>query len=304
MTTFPRDFARTMQEVYGAAGVEWLDRLPSLLAYCEERWSLTAMPPFAPLSYNYVAPARLSDGRDIVLKVGFPSPELIAEMEALRLYEGRGIAQLLDFDRDRGLLLLERLKPGTPLARLGDDEQATSIAAHVMGELWRPAPPEHPFPTAAVWAAGLGRLRERFGGASGPFPAILVDEAERLFNELLASTSEQALLHGDLHHDNILAAEREPWLAIDPKGLVGEPAYEVGALMRNQLPQPLAGPEVKRFLARRLDQLAEELRLERARLHGWSLAQAVLSAWWSFEDHGYGWEPAIALAELLSEMRA
>ncbi len=304
MIIIPPDFARTMQEVYGAVVVDWLDQLAELIAYCEERWSLGVMPPFAPLSYNYVAPARLSDGRDIVLKVGFPSRELITELEALRLYDGHGISQLLDADSDKGILLVERLKPGTPLSHLTDDEQATSIAAHVMRRLWRPAPPEHPFPTVARWAAGLGRLREHFGGSTGPFPAALVGEAERLFTELLASASEQALLHGDLHHDNILAAEREPWLAIDPKGLVGESAYEVGALMRNQLPQPLAGSEARRFLARRLDQLAEELGLERARLHGWSLAQAVLSAWWSFEDHGYGWEPAIALAELLAETPA
>ena len=302
MTDIPPDFARTMQEVHGPAGSEWLDRLPDLLAHCEQRWWLAVMPPFA-LSYNYVAPAGREDGSGVVLKVGYPSQELMAEIEALRLYDGRGIVRLIDADRERGVLLLERLSPGTPLSRLADDEQATSIAAGVMRQLWRPAPPEHSFPTAARWALGLGRLREHFGGTTGPFPARLVEQAESLFAELLASASEQALLHGDLHHDNILAAEREPWLAIDPKGLVGEPAYEVGALMRNQLPKPLAGEFARRFLSRRLDQLAEELGLERARLHGWSLAQAVLSAWWSFEDHGHGWEPAIALAEILSGMQ-
>jgi streptomycin 6-kinase len=109
-----------MQEVYGAAGVEWLQQLPALLAECEQRWSLTIMPPFAPLSYNYVAPARLPDGRDIVLKVGFPSAELVSEMEALRLYDGHGIARLLDSDRERGVLLLERLNPGTMLSNLTD----------------------------------------------------------------------------------------------------------------------------------------------------------------------------------------
>jgi streptomycin 6-kinase len=304
MNLIPPDFARTMQEVHGAAGVEWVHRLPTLIAECERRWSLTVMPPFAPLSYNYVAPAIRADGSQVVLKVGFPSHELLTETEALRLYDGHGIAQLLDSDRDRGILLLERLSPGTMLSRLTDDVQAISIAAQMMRQLWRPVPPEHPFPTVAKWVAGLGRLRAHFGGTTGPFPARLVEEAERLFTELLSSMSEQVLLHGDLHHDNILAAERRPWLAIDPKGVVGEPAYEVGALMRNQLPQPLAGPKASRFIARRLDQLAEELELDRARLHDWTLAQAVLSAWWSIEDHGYGGESAIALAQVLSEMRA
>ncbi|MDQ3930062.1 MAG: aminoglycoside phosphotransferase family protein [Chloroflexota bacterium] len=303
MNPIPLDFARTMQEVYGAAGIEWLDQLPDLLAYCEQRWSLTIMLPFA-LSYNYVAPAVGSDGTEVVLKVGYPSAELLSEMEALRLYKGHGIAHLLDSDRQRGILLLERLKPGTPLFTLKDDEQSTSIAAHVMRQLWRPVPQDHPFPTVAKWARGLERLRVHFGGGTGHFPAKLVEQAEALFTDLLASTSEQVLLHGDLHHGNILSAEREPWLAIDPKGIVGEAAYEVGAFMRNQLPEPLAGPEAQRFVARRLDQFSEELGIDRARLHGWTLAQAILSAWWSIEDHGYGWEPMTALAQLLSDMPA
>src|SRR5207245_1532988 len=132
-------------------------------------------------------------------------------------------------------------------------------------------------------------------------PADLVEEAERLFAELIPSMAEPpVLLHGDLHHENIVSAERQPWLALDPKGLVGEPAYEVGALLRNQLPEPLDVPETSRILARRIDQLSEELGFERSRLRDWGLAQAVLSAWWSYEDHGYGWEPAITCAELLA----
>jgi len=105
------------------------------------------------------------------------------------------------------------------------------------------------------------------------------------------------LLHGDLHHENILAATRQPWLAIDPKGIVGEPAYEVGALLRNRLD---AAPDLRPLQARRLDQLAEALQLDRQRLLSWSVAQAVLSAWWSYEDHGRGWEPMIAYAEVLA----
>lgn len=299
----PSDFARTMREVYGEAGIKWLARLPAIIAECERRWSLATLSPFPRLSYNYVAPAVLADGRDAVLKVGYPGPELMCEMEALRLYDGHGIVQLLHADREHGAMLLERLKPGTPLAGIEDDEEATSIAARVMRQLWRPVPSDHPFPTVAKWAAGLGRLRERFGGTTGPLPKALVEEAETLFTELIASMDEVVLLHGDLHHENIVAAERQLWLALDPKGLVGEPAYEVGVLLRNQLPEPLTQPEASRTLARRVDQLAEELGLDRERLIGWGLAQAVLSAWWSIEDHGYGWEPAMAVAEALAGIR-
>lgn len=302
----PDDFARTIVEVHGAAaGVEWLGRLPTILADCEQRWSLEVLPPFAPLSYNYVAPAVRADGTDVVVKVGVPHPELLTEIEALRLYDGRGAVQLLDAVPDRGALLLERLEPGTPLASLPDDERATSIAAQVMRHLWRPVPPEHPFPSVAERAAGLEELRDHFGGASGPFPATLVETAETLFAELIGSMAEPVLLHGDLHHQNILAAERRPWLAIDCKGLAGEPAYEAAALLlHNSMPQLLAAPQPGRVLARRVDLLAEELGLDRARLSGWGLAQAVLAAWQTFDDHGRGWEPWVACAELLDALRA
>jgi streptomycin 6-kinase len=307
----PDGLARTVVELYGKAGAEWLDRLPSIIADCARRWSLTILPPFEPLSYNYVAPAvrtcprpvlPRAPGTDVVLKVGVPNPELLTEIAALQLYGGRGAVQLLEADPGQGALLLERLKPGTPLSSLADDEQATSIAAQVMQQLWPPVPAEHPFPTVARWAAGLQRLRDRFAGRTGPFPAHLVEMAEGLLAELIGSMAQPALLHGDLHHDNIRSAERQPWLALDPKGVVGEPAYEVGALLRNPMPQLLAAPHPGRVLARRVDQLAEELGFDRSRIVGWGLYQAVLSAWWSLEDHGHGWEWGIACAELLAKL--
>ena len=298
----PDKFARTMTELHGEAGAEWLDNLPSLVADFAGRWSLNVLPPFEPLSYNYVAPALRADGTDVVLKVGVPNPELLTEIEALRLYAGRGIVQILEADPDRGALLLERLKPGTPLSTLADDERATSIAAQVMRQLWRPVPAEHPFPSLAKWTAGMQRLRDHFEGGTGPFPTPLVEMAETLFAELIDSMAQPVLLHGDLHHDNILSAQRQPWLALDPKGIVGEPAYEVGALLHNPRPQLLAAPHPGRVLARRVDQLAAELEFDRSRIVGWGLAQAVLSAWWSFEDHGHGWEWAIACAKLLARL--
>ena len=188
------------------------------------------------------------------------------------------------------------------LSTVTDDEEATAIAAGVMRALWRPLPVEHPFPTVAQWGQGFARLRRHYGGGTGPFPSALVAEAERLFVALDASAAAPVVLHGDLHHYNILAAGARGWRAIDPKGLAGEPAYEIGAYLRNGLPEPLPNPEAARLTARRVKQFAAELGVDRARVQGWGLAQAVLSAWWSVEDHGYGWEPMVALAELLAAM--
>jgi streptomycin 6-kinase len=196
-------------------------------------------------------------------------------------------------------LLLERLSPGTMLSTLENDEQATTIAVTVMQQLWRPVPTQHSFPSTAKWAAGLQRLRVQFDGGYGPFPPQLVETAEALFADLFASQDTTCLLHGDLHHYNILRAEREPWLAIDPKGVTGEPAYEVGALLRNPWPGLLEGTDPERVLSRRVDQLAEELSLDRQRLLMWGTAQAVLSAWWNYEDFQGGYEWALECARIL-----
>jgi streptomycin 6-kinase len=168
-----------------------------------------------------------------------------------------------------------------------------------MRRLWRPAPAGHSFPALADWFAGLAELRQEFEGGTGPFDTRLVEAAESAASELLASTTQPMLLHGDLHHYNILAAEREPWLAIDPKGIVGDPAYETGAFLYNVLPDNREPRELRRLIARRVDQLAEEIPLDRQRVLGWGIAQAVLSGWWSYEDSGYGWEEVMEVAAVL-----
>ncbi len=285
MHGLPDGFTRQISATFGAAGVAWLARLPATIADCERRWGATFLPPFDNLTFSYVAPVTLPGGATAVAKLGVPSSELTAAIAAHRLYDGVGCARLLDADAASGLLLLEHLRPGTMLSALPDDEEATVIAAETMRCLWRPVPDEHPFPTVADWFVGLQELRDEFGGGTGPFPARLIEEAERLAADLLPSQATPVVLHGDLHHFNILAAERQPWLAIDPKGVVGEPAYEVGALLRN--PRGLVfETRAPAVLARRLDLLSRELGLERARLRAWAVAQAVLSAWWGYEDNG------------------
>jgi streptomycin 6-kinase len=301
-TEYRHDFQRTIVNLYGDRGSAWLQRLPSLIARCEARWSISVEAPLPDLTYNYVAPATGPDGAARILKLGVPNPELLSEIDALRVYDGRGCVRLVAWDREQGALLLERLMPGTPLSKLcpEDDERATSIAAGVMRALWRPAPPAHDFPTVGRWAAGFQRLRSRFGGGSGPLPEARVLRAEQIFGDLLASPAGAVLLHGDLHHDNILDAGDGRWRAIDPKGVVGEPAYEVGALLRNPFPALLSWPHPGRFLARRLDQLSAELELDRQRLLDWALAQAVLSAWWCLEDGVPCLDGMLACADLLA----
>jgi streptomycin 6-kinase len=297
----PPAFARRMAEMFGDDGRRWLARLPARLDDYAQRWSLRLLPPFAELSYNYVLPVIQANGETAVLKIGYPRPELTREIAALRLYDGRGMVNLLAADTLGGAMLLERAQPGTMLLDWQDDEAATRVAAQVMAELWRPLPADHNFQPVTDWLDGLAALRREFAGGSGPFPPRLVALAEKLSADLLATAAAPVLLHGDLHHYNILAAQRQPWLAIDPKGVYGEPAYDVGAWLRNPL-DLWQWPQVGQLLARRVAIFSEMLSLDRQRLVGWGVAQAVLSAWWSYEDHGHGWETAVTCAERLAEL--
>jgi streptomycin 6-kinase len=299
----PDGFAQTVRDVFGDEGMSWLQQLPAIIDGCVRDWDIQVGPPFG-LTYNYVAAARCADGSQAVLKLGFPGDEALRrEVAALRLAGGRGTAQLLQADVDRGAILLEHLVPGTPLRNLvaADDEAATATAAQVMQQLWQPVPAGHLFPTVADWGRGFARHRAAFGGGSGPVPAARLAKAERLFAELCASMATRVVLHGDLHHDNILAAEREPWLAIDPKGLVGEPACEPAAVLRNPI-ELLALSNRKRMLARRIEVFAAVLGLERERIVAWGFAQAVLAAIWRIEVRDKNWKHWVSCADFLADV--
>lgn len=238
----------------------------------------------------------------MVLKLGIPNREPLTEMHALQIYAGRGMVKLLEADFEEQVFLLERIRPGVELVNLEDDDKRTRIACQVMKQLWTPAPADRPFLTVENWTAGFSKLRPHYNGATGPFPANLVEAADEIFADLIPSQMDRVLLHGDLHHWNILSATRQPWLALDPKGVVGEREYEIGALLRNPDLDHYNRVELKKIQDRRIAILVEMLGFERQRLLGWGTAQAVLSAWWSVEDHGDFWQKALLCAEVLYEL--
>ena len=298
--TVSKEFADRIAAAFGSDGEEWLAGLPAKLQEISRKWSLTIQPPFEGMAYNYVAPVIRGDGGRAVLKVGVPNPELQTEMEALRIFDGQWMVKLLAADSVAGAMLLERLDPGRPIVELGDDRRATPAACQVMLELPRPSSGDGPFPTLADWAKGFDRLRSEFDGGTGPFPQRLVERAESDLRELLKSSNKPTLLHGDLHHWNILSARRAPWLAIDPKGLIGEPEYETGAWLRNPLPALLKSTEARQVIKRRIDQFSMELEFDRERILAWGIYQAVLAGWWSYGEGDQDWKKWVAIAELIA----
>lgn len=303
----PGYFAQFITGYWSEDGAAWLRDLPALLAeYCA-RWSLTLLAPFPGLTFNYVAPVTRADGAPAVLKAGVPRDEIETEIAALRLCDGGGMVRLLEADAPRGVMLLERALPGEPLSRMEDDDQATVIAADVMRAIWRPIPDPSPFPTVAGWLRAFERVRAMFEGGSGLLPEAALARAEALGRDLLASTPAQPmLLHGDLHHDNIVSAQRMPWLVIDPKGVTGDPCYEVGAFLSNPYERIMAWDpsEWPARMARRVDILTERLGFPRERIVAWGVTYATLSAAWGVEDgeDDARWPDRIARADALAAL--
>jgi streptomycin 6-kinase len=297
----PERFIAAITGSWPVEGPRFLARLPALIREYEAKWNLRALAPYA-LSYNYVAPAIRADGAAVVLKLGVPNPELTAEIEALRLYDGRGAARLLAAEPEAGALLLERVLPGEPLAELQDDDLATLIAAEKMAELWRPLPPEHTFPDLCRWTRSLTEYAAREAQQPDPLPRALISSAIAVRDDLLAAPETPVLIHGDFHHFNVLRAEREPWLAIDPKGVAAERGFEVGPLLYNPFEDLAAQPDLARLTARRLDILSERLGLDRQRLIACGFTGAMLSACWSVEEGDAMLPGAVRLAEVLARM--
>lgn len=255
-------------------------------------WELRDLEPIPHPSCNYVAFARHRDN-DVVVKIG---KDLEGEMAALRLYNGQGAVRLLK-ETDT-MFLMERAKPGHMLSSLKEDEQATAIAIEIMRSLWKPVPNERaPFTQLSDWFKGFEALRAHFGGTTGPLDCKLVERAESASTDLLKENFAPMLIHGDLHHFNILSSERG-WIAIDPKGVIGPSAYEVGPFLLNPNDKP--SEELARLIDRRIAILTEGLEIERERICEWAIAHAVLSAWWGIEDHT-GWERAMTCAAIIAQ---
>ena len=241
-----------------------------MIEECADEWSLTNVEPFEPAHLSYVAGVVRDDGSRAVLKVNFPDAESEHEPDALAHWNGNGAVRLFAQDPSRRALLIERCEPGTRLWDL-DEDAAITIAIDVLRELRR-APPQHiPFrrlaDEAARWRVELELLRDPLGR---PFERALLDTALAYLDELAPTQTEEVVCHQDFHGGNVLLSERG-WLVIDPKPLLGEPAFDAASLLRDRRP---VDPDT---VCARLDRVARELGLDRERMRGWGIVHAL--AW-------------------------
>jgi streptomycin 6-kinase len=293
-----KQFKQRILAVGGQAAQQWLDELPRLIEELSARWQLRLGEPFAAMAYNYVAPASRVDGSAVVLKISPPAGEYADQALALRSFAGRGVSLLLEDWPEKQAMLIERLQPGHFIFDLEDDEVATREAAKVMRQMWTEPPAQNNLSTVRGWGEGFKRVRELSKMGKESFPQELLDRAEGVYFDLLSSNGPDRLLHGDFHHWNLISAQRQPWLAIDPKGLVGEAEYDLGAWLRNAFPADESIESLKAYTTRRINQFSAELGFDRQRVRAWGYSQSVLSAAWDYEVDLPEWRAGIKIAEL------
>ncbi|NML51750.1 phosphotransferase [Streptomyces sp. R302] len=283
MIDVPEEFVRGTVGREGAVGSTWLAELPVIVGELLERWRCVPDGEVMHGGVGVIVPVRRRSGESAVVKVSFPHPGNVREPDAFVAWRGRGAVMLHERDDERFAMLLERVRT-TTLAEVEDGDEVAAVAGRLNRRLAVPAPP------------GLPRLREQVGAwetqlredaqeLPHAMPPRVLDAAVETVREL-GLDQPDTLVHGDLHARNILRADREPWLAVDPKGYAGDPAYDAGTLLKSRALTLLEADDLRRSADRVLDVFAEAAELDRERVRRWAQFHAVQAAFWG-RRHGF-----------------
>ena len=265
----------TLSGVEDAA--EWIADLPELIAAVRDEYGLAFSAPLYGGSSSWVAPATLPDGTAVIVKISWPHPAMLTEPDVLRAWNGDGAVKLLASDPVRHTLLLQPCVPGVELGRTrGRAAELLRIGCAVLSRLWTATPPPGIERLADICGEWAHVTADRMIRLRPGYDPGIVGEGVRLLRELPASTGREVLLHGDFNPGNVLS-HGGGWLAIDPKPLIGDPAYDVWPLLQ-QIDDPFAYAAPGPQLRSRIHQLARDLELDPARIIAWSVARRVEGA--------------------------
>lgn len=279
-------FESNIINIYSDAGRKWLTDLPYIVNNLAMAWRLSGLKPVDNLSYNYVL-SGFQEGQPVILKLGLDIRDLNTEAAALKAFEGCGAVKILN--QTAGALLLELATPGHSLKQFfpNHDDEAIVIASEAIRKL-------HKIPKINL--KGFPTINDRLNSLETDYEILgqYLPKARALRDGLLNTMNSPILLHGDLHHDNILAHGNE-WKIIDPKGVIGELAYEVGCFIRNPIEagcfirhptsELLNSSNALPIITNRIDNFAKQLNLDTDRILKWCFVQAVLATAWAVEDN-------------------
>ncbi|GLX01901.1 aminoglycoside phosphotransferase family protein [Microtetraspora sp. NBRC 16547] len=284
----PDALAASHARYFGEVGRAWTAGLPDLAADFMERWRLRADGPSFHGVVALVLPVICADGTPAALKLQLVEEETLGEPVALRAWDGNGSVRLLCDSTESGAMLLERLNPSRSLSAVQDDLAALQILSELLARLVALPAPEGLRRLADVTAAMLDHVPWAQARLADPGDRRLLDTCAGAVRELLGEPGDR-LLHWDLHYDNVLASHpsssgREPWLAIDPKPLAGDPGFELLPALDNRWDEIVSRGDVARAVLRRFDLMTEVLGLDRRRAVGWTLGRVLQNALWDVED--------------------
>ena len=279
---FPKELTLHVTAMLGEKGHAWLDTLPSLIDELSDSWGVSVGEPFEAGEFNFVAGATRHDGEASVIKIAPPflDNEYIGEAEFLRHRKGRGIVSLLERDHGRRAILIERAVPGRNLAELftGNEASAIEPAIEVLRAILGKPPADYQPKTLDQWFAGMRRAE-----GTG-FSADYVGKAFRIYDRLSTQPGRTFYLHGDFHPGNVVNAERSPYLAIDPKGIVGHVGYDIAVFLNNLHWWQETKPDINDRLDNAIEKFSDAFEIDARELREWAFAQMVLSAWWNYDD--------------------
>jgi streptomycin 6-kinase len=293
----PEAFIRSTTDREGKRGAQWLATLPELITTLFERWGCLADGSIVHGEIGVVVPV-LRDQGPAVIKVSFPHPENVYEPDAFEAWRGHGAVLMYEREDECFAILLERAGSRT-LAELHDNDKVERLAGQINRRLAIPAPPGLPRLRDRMpqWEASLYQDSADFARA---LPRPVVEAAVATLREL-GTDQPELVIHVDLHARNILSAEREPWLVVDPKGLVGDPAYDGGTFLKTHVFALLEEDKLDRAVTRCLEMFAEAAELDGERVRRWAHFRAVESAFWR-RRHRFALAGGSAAPDRLTEL--
>jgi len=277
----PGDLLANVRSMCGRRGEDWLLSLSDVIADLEQHWDITVGPVFPASGANYVAPARNSDGELFVLKVAPPydNPEWTTEATYLRMRNANGCVRLIAEAAPHRAMLIERAVPGESMDVIFADRESECVTPAI--ELLRQLTTETKVPNAET--INLDEWFENLRRSDGTgFPGGYATKALNIYERL--GGSQRIYLHGDFHPRNIVSSDRAPFLVIDPKGLAGDPGYDIGVFLNNFHWWQRNKADIHERLTNAVRQFADGFGMSEREVREWAFVQMVVSAWWTYDE--------------------